>query len=129
LATRYEYDAATRVVRIEISGEVREAELVDLAQKLAADETFGPGHAELVDLRAVRHTDVSAPVLRRVAGIFASTDRHASRTRVAVCAPADLVFGLSRMYEAFRAPSGLQLRVFRTLAEAEHWLSDGEAAV
>ena len=129
MTTRYEYDPATRIVRIEISGEVGEGELVDLAQKLASDESFAPGHGELVDLSDVRHTDVSAPVLRQVAGIFASTDRHATRTRVAVCAPADLVFGLSRMYEAFREPSGLQLRVFRTLGEAERWLADGEAAV
>ena len=101
---------------------------MDLARKLASDETFAPGHGELVDLREVRHTDVSAPVLRQVAGIFASTDRHASLTRVAVCAPADLVFGLSRMYEAFRAPSGVQLRVFRTLGEAERWLGEGDGS-
>jgi hypothetical protein len=127
LPTRYEYDPATRIVRIEISGEVREAELVDLAQKLASDESFAPGHGELVDLRGLGNTDVSAPALRQVAGIFARTDRHADRTRVAVCAPDDLAFGLSRMYEAFRESSGLQLRVFRTLGEAERWLVDGEA--
>ena len=127
MPTRYEYDPATRIVRIEISGEVREAELVDLAQKLASDESFAPGHGELVDLRGLRDTDVSAPALRQVAGIFARTDRYADRTRVAMCAPDDLAFGLSRMYEAFRESSGLQLRVFRTLGEAERWLIDREA--
>jgi hypothetical protein len=121
----YEYDPATRIVRIEISGEVREAELVDFAQKLASDESFAPGHRELVDLRELRHTEVTGPARRLVAGIFARTDRHADRTRVAVCAPDDLAFGLSRMYEAFRESSGLQLRVFRTLGEAERWLADG----
>jgi hypothetical protein len=128
LPTRYEYDPATRLVRIEISGEVRESELVDLAHKLASDETFAPGHGELVDLRGLLQTDVSAAVLRQVAAIFARTDRYAERTRVAVCAPADLAYGLSRMYEAFREPSGLQLRVFRTLGEAERWLADGHHA-
>ena len=127
MPTRYHYDPATRIVWIEITGELRESELVDLAEKLASDESFAPGHSELVDLRGLVHTDVTPTVLRQVAGIFARTDRHPELTRVAMCAPLDLAFGLSRMYEAYRESSGVKLRVFRTLEEAERWLADGDA--
>jgi hypothetical protein len=125
LPISYRYDPVARTLWIELAGEISEAELVDVAHKVTTDESIPPGHSELVDLRGVRHTDVTASALRHVAGIFSRTDRRADRRRIAVCAPADLVFGLSRMYEAYREPSGPELRVFRTIEEARGWLTAG----
>ena len=42
--------------------------------------------------------------------------------RVAVVAPADLTFGLMRMYEVYREDKGLEFRVFREEASALTWL-------
>jgi hypothetical protein len=123
----YRYEPATRIVRIEFSGEIAEAELVDVAHRLATDSSLPPGHRELVDLRGVERTSVTSAALRHVAGLFTRTDGRADRTRVAVCAPADLAFGLSRMYEVYREPAG-KLRVFRTIEEASAWLDDEASA-
>ena len=38
----YRYEAATRIVRIEFSGEIAEAELVDVAHQLATDSSLPP---------------------------------------------------------------------------------------
>jgi len=34
----------------------------------------------------------------------------------------DVAYGLSRMYQAFRSESPLELRVFREMDEAREWL-------
>jgi hypothetical protein len=118
----YRYDPESRTVYIDVAGEVPEAELVDAAHKVSSDPAIPPGHRELVDLRDLRSTNVTPAALRQVARIFAATDTRPEESRVAIVASADLAFGLSRMYEAYRDSSGLPLRVFRTLEEARAWL-------
>jgi hypothetical protein len=118
----HRYDPALRTLFIEFSGEVSETELVDTARKLASDPTIPPGHRELVDLTGIHQTDVTATTLRRVAQIYAERDKRPEDSRVAIVASTDLFYGLSRMYEAFREPSALQIRVFRELGEARAWL-------
>jgi hypothetical protein len=118
----HRYDPALRTLFIELSGEVSETELVDAARKLASDPAIPAGHRELVNLSGVHNTDVTAATLRRVAHIYSEADQRPEDSRVAIVAPGDLFYGLSRMYEAFRESSALEIRVFRDLPEARTWL-------
>jgi hypothetical protein len=122
----HRYDPALRTLFLDFSGEVSETELVDVARKLTSDPSIPAGHRELVDLSGVRNTDVTAAALRRVAHIYTDSDRRPEDSRVAIVAPADLFYGLSRMYEAFREPSRLEIQVFRELREARAWLGLAE---
>jgi hypothetical protein len=118
----HRYDPALRTLFLEFSGEVSEAELVDTARKLAADPSIPPGHRELVDLSRIQNTDVTSAALRRVAHIYTESDKRPEDSRVAIVAPGDLYYGLSRMYEAFRRSSPVEIRVFRELGEARAFL-------
>lgn len=118
----HRYDPALRTLFLEFRGEVGEAELVETAAKLASDGAVPPGHRELVDLSRLEQTDVTPGALRRVARIYADTDQRPEDSQVAIVAPGDLFFGLSRMYEAYRDGSGLRMRIFRSLDEARAWL-------
>src|SRR5262245_22008286 len=42
--------------------------------------------------------------------------------RTAIVAPADVSYGLARMYEAYQEPTAGELRVFRSLDDALAWL-------
>jgi len=44
------------------------------------------------------------------------------RARVAIVAPQDLMFGVSRMYEGMISNPGWSVGVFRTMNEAQNWL-------
>jgi hypothetical protein len=46
-------------------------------------------------------------------------------SRMAIVAPQDLVFGLSRLFEAHREDALVQTRVFRSEQEARVWLKGG----
>jgi hypothetical protein len=123
----HRWDARLRTLFVEVSGLVTEAELVDAARKLTADPSLPPGRRELVDLGGAEPSAITPPVLKRVAAIFTASDEKPAESRVAFYAPGDLFFGLSRMYEAYRSASGVQMRIFRDLREARAWLGiEGE---
>ena len=48
--------------------------------------------------------------------------RFTKPSRVAIVAPEDFTFGLSRIYEVYREEDKLQFKVFRTELEARQWL-------
>lgn len=118
----FRFDPDLHTLFYEFSGEVGEAELLEVAAKVASDSSIPPGRRELVDLSGLEHTSVSAGTLRRVAQLFADNDRTPEQSKVAVVAPRDLFFGLSRMYEAYREGSAVRIRIFRSGEEARAWL-------
>ena len=118
----YRVDRALGVVFAGATGSINDDDLLDFAQKTANDPEFRSGVHELVDLRAADVTQVTSRGLRRAAEIFAAFDSGPSHARIALVAPADVVFGLSRMYQAFRSDSPAEIGVFRELSEARVWL-------
>jgi hypothetical protein len=126
-------DRALGVVFATATGVLTDDDLFEFAQKTANDPEFRSGLHELIDLRAADATLVTTRGLRRVAEIFGAFDGGPSHARIAFVAPADVVFGLSRMYQAFRADSPAEIGVFRELPEARAWLGlpadvEGDAA-
>ncbi len=80
--------------------------------------------ATLVDCREVTSWNLSSSNLRH----FADTRRDSphllrSDSRLAIVATTDVGFGLARLYAMSGRTYG-QIEVFRTLEEAEAWLSD-----
>jgi hypothetical protein len=118
----HRYDPELRTLFLELRGTITDAEILDFASEMATSRDVPPGRRELVDLCGVEQADLSSATLRAVAEIYARADERPEESRVAFVAPRDLFFGLARMYEAFRSPSPLQIRVFRELGEARAWL-------
>ena len=83
------------------------------------------GFDELIDMRAADPATAPGPgLLRRLAALAAGMDAVAP-TRLAIVAASDLVYGLGRMYEAYRESdrrSRRDVNVFRTLEEATAYL-------
>lgn len=86
------------------------------------------GYDEIVDMTgASRIREATPEKVRELAQLAASMDVPRAASRMAIVAPADLAYGLGRMYEAFRgltrSPGTKTVAVFRTRAEADAWLS------
>lgn len=117
------FDADRGVLLLTLEGEVSDEDLLKYARRAAGDESLPPGHDILVDARsAIPGGALQGQTLRRVADIFGREDRSPEETRVALVASNDVAYGLSRMYQAFRSESPIQLRVFREMDEARVWL-------
>jgi hypothetical protein len=85
------------------------------------------GYNELLDLSEVERVELtSTDSIEEFARLAVSMDVPATATRFAIIAPTDLMFGLGRMYEAYRnlnEQSTKQAQVFRSRHEAMAWLS------
>ncbi len=95
-------------------------------ENLLKDSDFEPTFSQLWDLTHVTKVDLTSEDLQRLSqrSIFSRDSRRA------ILVNADLVFGLARMFEAFRENFGEEgIRVFRNLDDALEWVLAKNTAV
>ncbi len=104
-------------------GLVTGKELIDAFSEIyATDEQIKHIAYQLVILTKSEEIMVTADDLRDVASLDIRASKVNPSKLVAVVGERDIVFGLSRMWEAFVDDAPLKTRVFRTLEDAEDWL-------
>ena len=81
----------------------------------------------LVDLNLVTGTSLTMDSIREFADIDKQLALLSPGALIAVIAPTDLLFGLSRMWEMMAAETQWNIHIFRSRTEAEDWLR-GELA-
>jgi hypothetical protein len=113
----YSIDLAKQVVFTTFSGEVHEAEVRAMLMRMVDDPAFNPDFSELLDLSAVTDFRISGEELKGISEI----DPFSARARRAFVSPADLLFGVSRMYEGIKGGQH-NIATFRGMVEARHWL-------
>jgi len=115
-------DASRRLVTSRLWGDVTDAELRQQHAALRAAPEFDPSYAQLIDARGLDVGRISGETLSSLA----STSNFAPDTRRAVVADEDSAFGVARMFSAWSAARGHEVRVFRDLASADAWLKEPE---
>jgi hypothetical protein len=118
----YAYDIHTDRHRVHTRrwGIVTEAELLEMYDQLRQDPRFDPEYDQLADLIGVETVDIGGGTLRRLARMQV----FGGRSRRAFVADRDVNYGLLRMFQAHSELNGQQIRVFRDLDRAEHWLGE-----
>ncbi len=102
-----------------VRGALEEDEMLEFSRTLLDDTDIPVGSVALVDFREVDLENVSSEGVHKVAHMFRNDVRN---TRLAFVAPDELAYGLSRMYEAIRQDSAIEIQVFRDLDQAREWL-------
>jgi len=123
LSLRYEIERQLGLVLVVGSGVIRDEDLERLNKRLMADPDLRHCTMELDDMRAVTNSvGVSADCLRRLGEKWGERDSFLEGTKLASVAPRDVEFGLTRMYQLYRGGTPVEMRLFREMGEAEHWL-------
>lgn len=121
----YEIDRERRLVHVTASGVIT-PELLFGYQKDVWSDPAVAGFDELVDMSGVERVEVASPSnVNALAGYSATMDVDVKPTKLAIVAADDLLFGLGRMYQAYREMkpgSSKEVAVFRTIADALAWL-------
>ena len=78
----------------------------------------------LTDLSEVDKLDLSTTKVVEAATISAQTMKQNPSLRIAIAAPKDLVFGMSRIWSAWSDMELEHTALFRSVAEAETWLKE-----
>ncbi len=105
-----------------ITGTIHEAELRAHAAAAAADANVRACTRAIVDISEWVEVSVDSKVVAELAMASSEVTRAPGR-RVAIIAPADMAYGLARVFQGFRTGgNGSEMQVFRSRAEAEAWL-------
>lgn len=125
MPARYRIDSARRLVVQNIFGVVQLNEMLAMLASLRQDPDFDPDFDVLADLSAMSATEITFQATSQAvsSGVL---NPFSNISRCAVVAPGDLAFGMARMYEAIR--KGGEFEIFRSMADAEAWLAEGQAA-
>jgi hypothetical protein len=110
------------LIRTTASGRVTGHDLVEYYRRLRAHPDFRSNLNEIFDATLVDTVDVAAEDVRALSSITEEFTKHGVPVRVAIVAPGDLEFGMSRMYEMLQVQSINVLRVFRDRKTAEDWI-------
>jgi len=115
----FKIDKERRLVMSTWSGVVTRAEAFAHQENLRKHPDFDPSFSQLVDLSHVTRMEFTGEDVQR----FALDTIFWPNSRRAILAPADLTFGLARMFEMLRDTVGEKgIRVFRNLDDALEWV-------
>ncbi len=119
-------DPVTRCRTARFTGAITDRELLGAFEQLVRDPAYDTSMNDLIDLRDVTHMGVTSAGLHRLIALYDERGPTAMLTRNAIVAPTDVLYGVSRMFQTLRG-EGLpaELEVFRTIDEAERWITDG----
>ena len=119
-----EIDAVKRRILTCCTGHITGDDLFEYYEKLRKTPGFSPRMDELFDLSDVGSIDLTSADIVSFSRHTQPSTRQGETVRVAVVAPTDLAFGLSRMYELLQSDSVNDLQVFRDQALAVAWLDE-----
>ncbi len=118
----YSIDVATKLMRITCVSPMTFAEVMDHFRSLKLDPAFVgqlDAFADLTEADLLLETSQLPVVTSELAALRAK----AGFRIVAVVATRDVLFGIMRMLEVMVSPYLQAIRVFRSVPEAEAWLS------
>ncbi len=100
------------------------AECLDaLRATYSSDETIRAIRYRLVDLTAVERVEISENEVIQIATIDSDAVRINPDMIIAAVAPADVVFGMVRMWQAYLMEPAPKFEVFRSMEPCREWLS------
>lgn len=111
-----EFDAVAGILYTRVSGALTFTEAVEHREQLAADPRFASSLRHLLDLRKVSQVALTSGEL----STLANHSILSAPSRQAIVAIDDAVFGVSRMYDAYRsrATNHEEIAVCRSLQAA-----------
>jgi hypothetical protein len=122
----YHLDEEISAVVAEVEGIVGDDELLDYTRRIFNDAAARRVDHELFDItRAAKESKVTAEGIRKIAEFWTSEYANMAGGKLALVAPVELAFGLSRMYQGLRDDGPDHIRVFRDREAARQWLMEG----
>lgn len=118
----FKIDAGNGIAYLKGIGEITSEEIQKLTLKLVQDPKWQLGFAILCDYREILQYRVSTEEVRSLAKFHQHLGHQVGKSRLAIIAPHNVVFGLNRMWEFLVEGIEAQIRVCRTLEEAQEWI-------
>lgn len=112
------------VIVVVPEGRLTAERVMATCRHIVSHPDFRPGMPSLWDLRDADLSPLGRPELIRIQEFLLGLSSRRGSARVALVAPTDLAFGISRMFEAHRTPDYLDFHVFRSRQNGMDWLAE-----
>ena len=76
----------------------------------------------LADYSQVTDTDADHAKIRRLASAHIDASKINIKLILAICSPADHIFGIARMWGILAEATGWEIRIFRSTEDAKAWI-------
>jgi hypothetical protein len=120
----FSIDARARRRVATFTGLIGDRELFDAYASLVHEPTYDSSLDDLIDLRGVTHMGVTGAGLHRLIAMYDQRESDGHRTRAAIVAPTDVLYGVARMFQALRGDeTPEEIEVFRSMDDALRWLT------
>lgn len=121
------YDAASHRRTLAFSGPIHDRDLLEAFEALLSAD-YDASADDLIDLSAVTHMGVTSAGLHRLLAMYEEREETGHRTRNAIIAPTDVLYGVSRMFQALHGDDKPdELEVFRSRDDALRWIENRPA--
>lgn len=111
-----------KVAYIKASGKVNADEIMREGARMFAETDWENGFNILCDYRNITELDLRSEDINRIASRDRVHEPIFDKSKCAVVAENDLIFGLSRMWEIVSEDTSLTTMIFRDIREAIDWL-------
>jgi len=115
-------DRGLNLAVIRITGNLLLGEVTRHAMAFVERPDVVPGMPAIFDLREADFSSFGATDSRSLAEVNRRLATRRGSARVAFLVQSDLGYGVLRMHEVLGQSPNLQVRVFRDLMEAQHWV-------
>jgi hypothetical protein len=120
----YQIQANRDLFRVTYAGYVTEAEVLQCAAELAELRAgYDRPPNQLMDFSGIEMQDTRYELLLPI-GARLRKQVFASAFRYAMVARTPLSYGIARMFQTLISHPQIDVRIFGTVAEAEHWLAE-----
>jgi hypothetical protein len=122
MPVRYQIDKPNELIRTECIGDVTLEEVVNHFQVLTQDPLC-PNHLDVL-LDLTEQTSLpESDQLREVTAAIRRVQRWVRFGACAIVAPTDALYGMLRMFQVFTEDLFREAQVFRSIGDAEAWLT------
>ncbi|MDD2271384.1 MAG: hypothetical protein PHP95_11815 [Desulfuromonadaceae bacterium] len=119
------YDKTKEILYCSFCDSFSLEELESTLYAITHSTEYAPDVKSSWNMEKLDHSAINEKVMKQLISIRQKYPQRRN-AKVAIVAPSDLVFGLSRMYETFSEVNSMpqNIYVFRNQADADKWLLD-----
>ena len=92
------------------------------ASEAYSEENIHTQNYQIIDFTNCSSFDLSSSDMQEIAIIDKEASKVNPDIKIAIIAPTDVAFGMSRVYEAYADETGFDIMVFRNSEDVEAWL-------
>ena len=123
---KYKIFSDLKIVYVRGTGKVTADEIMTTGSKIFANSEWINGFNILLDYREISELGVKTEDIENIVDQDKRNEYLFDKSKCAIVADSDLVFGLSRMWEAYSEDTKIKAMVFRNIEDSLRWLGMDE---